>query len=483
MAPGHAGPVCWAGLAGRGWLGRVAGRCGHNEVVTAPRAWLIWTVGIFGYLVAVSQRTSFGVVGLEATERFNAGASAISFFTVLQLLVYAALQIPVGVLVDRFGSRALIAGGAVLMGLGQLQLAFAETIPAGVAGRVLVGAGDAMTFIAVIRLIPFWFAPARVPLVTQLTGMSGQLGQLFSVIPFALVLHASGWTSGFLMLAGMSVLVLVLVVLVLRDAPPGTVRSAPREGLKATGVSLARAWSQPGTRLGMWSHFTIQFGGTVFALMWGYPFLISGQGLDPATVAALMALFVAAALAVGPFMGGFVSRHPLRRSTMVLLIAAASIAAWSAVLLVPGRAPLWLLAVLVVVLAIGGPGSMIGFDFARSFNPAHRIGAATGIVNVGGFVAALIATFLIGVVLDVLMASGYSQGVLYGLGPMKIALSVQLMLYAIGVVGIILSRRKVRGQLADQGVVVPPLRVALARQRRESLARRRPPAQGQNGPE
>ncbi|HYH77800.1 MAG TPA: MFS transporter, partial [Arthrobacter sp.] len=114
--------------------------------MTAPRAWLIWTIGIFAYLVAVSQRTSFGVVGLEATERFHASASAISFFTVLQLLVYAGLQIPVGVLVDRFGSRAMIAGGAVLMGLGQLQLAFADNIPGGVLGRVLVGAGDAMTF-------------------------------------------------------------------------------------------------------------------------------------------------------------------------------------------------------------------------------------------------------------------------------------------------------------------------------------------------
>ena len=82
----------------------------------------------------------------------------------------------------------------------------------------------------------------------------------------------------------------------------------------------------------------------------------------------------------------------------------------------PGRSPLWLLAGLVVVLAIGGPGSMIGFDFARTFNPAHRIGTATGIVNVGGFIAALIAIYLIGLVLDVLHATGFSQGELYGLG-------------------------------------------------------------------
>ncbi|MDQ0147839.1 MULTISPECIES: MFS transporter [Pseudarthrobacter] len=441
--------------------------------MTAPRAWLIWTIGIFGYLVAVAQRTSFGVVGLEATERFHATASAISFFTVLQLLVYAGLQIPVGLLVDRFGSRAMIAGGAVLMGLGQLQLAFAESIPGGVLGRVLVGAGDAMTFISVIRLIPLWFAPARVPLVTQLTGMSGQLGQLFSVLPFALVLHLSGWTPAFLMLAGMSALAVVLVVLMLQDAPPGSERPHARQGLRATGASLARAWRQPGTRLGMWSHFTIQFSGTVFAMTWGYPFLISGQGLDAGTVAALMALYVAAAMAVGPFIGRFVSRHPLRRSTMVLLIAGGTAAAWAAVLLLPGRAPLWLLAGLVVVLAIGGPGSMIGFDFARTFNPAHRIGTATGIVNVGGFIAALVSIFLIGLVLDVLYASGFSQGVLYGLDPFRLALSVQFLVLAFGAAAILASRRKVRRQMAAQGIVVPPLRSALARQRREILARRR----------
>ncbi|WP_395403028.1 nitrate/nitrite transporter [Arthrobacter sp. UC242_113] len=444
--------------------------------MTAPRAWLIWSIGIFSYLVAVTQRTSFGVVGLEATERFHASASAISFFTVLQLLVYAGLQIPVGVLVDRFGSRAMIAGGALLMGLGQLQLAFADSVPAGVLGRVLVGAGDAMTFISVIRLIPLWFAPARVPLLTQLTGMSGQLGQLLSVVPFAFILHTAGWTPAFLALAGFSGVAVVLVVLMLQDVPPGTPKGDAAKGLRATGVSLSRAWKQPGTRLGMWSHFTIQFSGTVFAMTWGYPFLISAQGLDAGTVASLMSLYVAGAIGAGPLIGRFVARHPLRRSTMVLLLVAATAAAWAAVLLYPGRSPLWLLAVLIVVLAIGGPGSMIGFDFARTFNPAHRIGTATGIVNVGGFFAALMAIYLIGAVLDILNSTGFSGGELYGLEPFRIALCVHFLILGVGSVAMLVVRRKVRRQMAAQGVVVPPLLQAMAQQRRARIARRRTPS-------
>jgi len=443
--------------------------------VTSPRAWLIWIVGIFAYLVAVSQRTSFGVVGLEATERFHASAAEISFFTVLQLLVYAALQIPVGILVDRFGSRAMLAGGGVLMGLGQLQLAFADNIPGGVLGRVLVGAGDAMTFISVIRLIPLWFAPGRVPLLTQLTGMSGQLGQLFSVVPFAMILHSAGWTPAFLTLAAMSGLAVVLVLILLQDLPPGHSAPAQSQGLRATGISLGHAWRQPGTRLGLWSHFTVQFSGTVFAMTWGYPFLISAEGLDRGTVSALMALYVAGAIAAGPLMGRFVARHPLRRSTMVLFISGCTAAAWAAVLLVPGRAPLWLLAALVVTLAVGGPGSMIGFDFARTFNPAHRLGTATGIVNVGGFIAALVSIYLIGLVLDVLHASGFSQGELYGLDPFRVALSVQFLLLAGGAGAIVVTRRKVRRQMAAQGVMVPPLLKSLAEQRRLVAERRRTP--------
>ena len=99
-----------------------------------------------------------------------------------------------------------------------------------------------------------------------------------------------------------------------------------------------------------------------------------------------------------------------------------------------------LLAGLVVVLAVGGPGSMIGFDFARTFNPAHRIGTATGIVNVGGFIAALVAIFLIGLVLDILFASGFSQGVLYGLDPFRIALSVQFLLLGFGAAAMLVCR-------------------------------------------
>ncbi|MDO5753986.1 nitrate/nitrite transporter [Arthrobacter sp.] len=437
--------------------------------MNSRRAWLVWGVGVFAYLIAVTQRTSFGVAGLVATDRFDASASALSAFTVIQLVVYAGLQIPVGVLVDRFGPRVMIATGAALMAVGQLQLAAATSVPAGVVGRVFVGAGDAMTFIAVIRLIPFWFPPRKVPVLTQMTGQLGQFGQLISIAPFAFVLHNAGWSPAFVGLAGLGVLACILAASLLRNAPAGTMTPLVATGLKDTWTDLATAWRQPGTRLGMWSHFATQFAGNVFVLTWGYPFLVSGQGLSPATASVLLSLFVVVGLVCGPFLGSWVGRHPLRRSTLVLAVAGITIAAWAVVLLQPGPSPLWLLVVLVLVLALGGPASMIGFDFARTFNPSHKIGTATGIVNVGGFFAALVTMYMIGLILDLLNGAGFSSDGLYSLDAFRVAFSFQFLVLGIGVVAVVLLRRKVRASMAELGERVPPWREVVADSRRRRL--------------
>jgi MFS family permease len=95
-----------------------------------PRlAWLVWGVGLLTYLVAVLQRTSLGVAGIEAADRFGASASMLAAFAVLQLLVYAGLQVPVGVLLDRTGPKRLIVTGAVVMAAGQALPAPATPSP------------------------------------------------------------------------------------------------------------------------------------------------------------------------------------------------------------------------------------------------------------------------------------------------------------------------------------------------------------------
>jgi MFS family permease len=405
----------------------------------APIAWALWSVGVVAYAVAVLHRTSFGVAGLEAVHRFDVSAGILASFTVLQLLVYAGLQIPVGLLLDRVGPRWMVAGGALLMAGGQSLMAVSTDVGTAVAARVMVGAGDAMTFISVLGIVATWFPGRYVPVVTQLTGQLGQLGQVLSALPLVALLHGPGWGTAFGSAAALGALMAVLAVAFLRNGPG----RADVPTLRETGANLAGAWRHPGTRLGLWSHFVTQFPTHTFALMWGYPYLVSGQGMRPSAASTLLTLFVLVNVVSGPLIGRLVARYPLRRSWLVLGIVALNVSAWTAVLAWPPPAPSWLLVLLVLCVALGSPGSMIGFDFARTFNPPGRQGTATGIVNVGGFGASLVTILLIGLVLDALSPSGAFTPEAF-----RAAWTVQFGIWAIGVAGVLRTRALARRRLA-----------------------------------
>ena len=100
----------------------------------APRAWSVWLVGLLVYMLAVFHRSSLGVAGLAATERFDISAAQLATFTMLQLLVYAGMQIPVGLLVDRFGPRSVLLVGLVLMTVAQAGVRAGRQLPARAAG-------------------------------------------------------------------------------------------------------------------------------------------------------------------------------------------------------------------------------------------------------------------------------------------------------------------------------------------------------------
>jgi MFS family permease len=374
--------------------------------------------------------------GLDAAERFNASPSVLSTFVVLQVVVYAGAQVPAGLLLDRFGSKALILSGGAVMASGQLVLAFTESLPTAVAARAVVGLGDAVTFISVLRLVPYWFSPKQVPLLTQLTGICGQLGQVLSAVPFFALLTGAGWTPAYVSVAALGVLSIVLTLALVRNTPNGPALPTQISSVRDTLVSLKTVWLRPGTRLGFFTHMGTQFSVTVFALMWGVPYLTEAQGLSAGAAGALLTVSVVAAISAGIAIGIVTGRMPHRRSRVVLGIIAANAVAWTVVLALPHRAPMWLLVTLIVVISVGGPGSMVGFDFARTFNPSSTLGTAQGMVNMGGFVASLLIMQVMGLILD---AAGD-----FSFASFRLAWTVQYAVWAFAVIGILITRRKAR---------------------------------------
>lgn len=408
----------------------------HN--IGRRRAWVIWAVGLAVYALAVFHRSSLGVAGLLAAERYQINATALASFTVLQLAIYALMQVPVGVLLDRFGSRALIITGLAMMTVGQLVFAFSTSFSGAVLARVVLGAGDSMVFPALIRLVSIWFLVRQAPLVTQLTGLIGQLGAIAAAAPLAFLLDRLGWTRSFAIVSSVGILLLLVVPVLVKDSPyrhEGVVRVK----LRALAGSLRTVWGNPGTRLGMWSHFSSQFSSTVFVLLWGYPFLVRGLDWSPQAASTLLMAMTAWAVLSGLVLARLVGRFPYYRSWIVVGVVLLMAASWAVVLVWPGVAPAWVVVVMACTTATGGPASVLGFDLARSYTPVQVIGRANGLVNIGGFVASLMTMGLIGVVLDLVEPAGMEA---YTLGDFRVAMAVQFPFWAFGVWQILRYRRR-----------------------------------------
>jgi len=404
----------------------------------------VWLIALSVYLLAVFHRSSMAVAGLAASDRFGISSSQLASFVMVQLLVYAAMQIPVGLLLDRFGSRRIMLAGVTVLTLAQTGFAFADSYTLALIARLFVGAGDAMIFICVLRLVNTWFASKRIPLVTQLTGVLGQLGGILAAVPMTIALRELGWTRAYLIAAGIGIFIGILLVVFIHDSPDERSISGPPLSLTEVRTSLAESWEHPGTRLGLWTHFSTQFSATTLGLLWGYPFFVRGEQLSEATAGVLLTILVLAVMAAGPVLAWIITNHPWHRSTLVLGIVLSIVAVWTVVLVWPGNAPIWLLVVLVIVVGIGGPASMIGFDFGRTFNPSHRLGSATGIINQGGFVASLILVVAIGLILD-WRTPGSSTA--YSPSAFRWAMSAQYVLWAFGLIQIWRYRVKTRARI------------------------------------
>jgi MFS family permease len=417
---------------------------GETAAAGGRGALRVWMTAVAVYFLAVFHRSSLGVAGLVAADRFHISASQLSTFTVLQLLVYASMQIPVGVLLDRYGPQRLLIVGAFTMTFAQLGFAFTGTYAGALVARVFVGLGDAMVFISVLRIIASWFPARKNPVFTAWTALLGQCGALVAAIPLARSLSHLGWTPTFVASAALGLVLGALVIVVVRDVPPGLPPARTAKDVRAVRRDLRLAWRDPGTRLGLWSHFTAQFGANVMGLLWGYPFFLHSEHTGKTIAGLLLSLLVVTQIMGGPVVGGYISRNPWQRSTVVLGIVGAIMLTWAVVLLWPGDAPVWMLVVMVIATGLGGPGSMVGFDVARTFARPSWLGSATGIVNVGGFLASLLIVLFVGVLLDALTPGPSTD---YSPRAYTLAMSVQYVGWVGGSLQVWRYRHRARSHL------------------------------------
>lgn len=376
---------------------------GGEGVTWSPRrAWMIWGLAALCYFTALFHRASLAVAAPDALDRFSAGPAVLSLFSALQLGVYLALQIPAGVLADRLGPRTVITGGMLALAAGSTVFGLSTSLAGGITGRMLIGFGDAFLFTNVLRLAAHWFPANRFGRVAALTGLIGGLGQLVATTPLSAALHGLGWVTTFVAAAVLTAALAVLAAMMLRNRPAGESAAAAEGPPERIGRLLRAVVVQRGTQHSFWVHFVLMAQFVAVSTLWGSPWLIQAQGYSPAGAGTMLMLCVVAFLVGSWLSGRYLTGGTRRRETGTLWLSVAVATSWAVVIGWPGPLPFGVLLAVLVIIGVGGGGAMLAFDGARSANLAHRSGTASGVVNMGGFLAAVLIQAGVGGVLSVL---------------------------------------------------------------------------------
>jgi MFS family permease len=365
-------------------------------MLQARRRWLVLGLAILAYMLGLFHRVAPAALAQDLVQAFATSAVALGVLAATYFWVYTAMQLPCGVLADTLGPRRLLFGGGLIATVGAAMFGLAPAFGWAAFGRMLVGLGTAVAFVAALKLIATWFDERRFATLTGVVVLAGNLSSAAAGGPFAWVLQAAPWRTVILALAALSLVVSVGALLFVRDSPPGhpAVRLAPGDWRKGLAAVLANPASWPGffANLGMGGAFL------GFAGLWGVPYLVEVHGMTRLQAANHTSLILAS-FACGGFLWGALSDR-LRLRRPVFVFGAGLLALCWVPLLAGIKLPSAAGYLLCVVIGLAAAGLTISWACAKEVNLPQYSGMATALVNTGCFLGPALLQPVFGWVLD-----------------------------------------------------------------------------------
>ena len=354
------------------------------------------------FFYAFVLRVAPAVMVDDLMREFAVGAAVLGNLSAAYLYIYAGLQIPVGLFIDRFGLRGLIAGACGLTAIGSIVFAFAETVTVAYLGRMLIGAGAAFSFVSALNMAARWF-PSRFAVLGGWAQMMGSAGGFAGQAPLGLAIGAFGWRSANIGLGVAGLILAVILLVTVRD--PVTVHKADKiplwDGLRRV-AGNRQTWLAGAAAAGL-TGMLLAFGG-----LWGVPYLMAARGLDKPDAAGLVSLTFIGWAVSAPLLGWFSDRIGRQRPIVIVGTIAATLSTGSLVLW-----PTMPIAPLVLALLVQGSFSasmIICFAVARESNPPELSGAALGLINTFVVGSGAVLQPLVGFVLDALWNGAMLDG-------------------------------------------------------------------------
>lgn len=379
----------------------------------ATYAWLIWFIASLFYGLEYFQRVSPSVMAEPLMATFHINAETLGFIISFYFYAYAAAQIPVGLLLDRFGARKLLTLSCAIISIGTLLFAVAKLLILLALARLLIGFGSAFAFIGVLKLASQWYSNEKFPIMVGLTNTLGVLGAIFGQAPLAELMKHYGWSESLIIISVLGFVVSFLIWIVIQDKPETDCEKKlqlPHYNEKPfnIGFALKDIFSCYQTWL------TALYAGLMvapiiaFAELWGVPFLIRDYHIGSIIAADLnTAIFIGIGIG-GPVNGWLAGKLKQPKKIMLSgnIIALLSLIA---IIYIPSLPYYWG-ALLLFIFGFSTSSMLIAFSLNKDRHSNQYSGLVTAFTNMIIMIMGAIYQPVIGKLLDAFLVVTKSPG-------------------------------------------------------------------------
>lgn len=333
---------------------------------------------------------------------FNVQSYSLGILSAFFYNAYALMQVPIGMIVDRFGPRKILALSCLTTVMGTLIFSIAKSLSMASFGRLLIGAGSACALLGSIKLITLWFPPQRVGRLIGLTVFLGTLGASIGGPALAFFIEKTDWKFSFLLLAALGLCLTFTIWYVVKDKNPEenpwnrslNTKNGSASLLKGllTIIRMPKIWI-----IAIYSAL-MYVPIAAFADLWGVPFMKEIYSLDrPAAASVISMIFIGAA--IGSPISTFLSDHYKTRLWPMMIAAIGSLFVYAIIIYMPGI-PLSVMCILLFLAGIFYSGKILSFASICDIVPHSINGVAIGFANMTVMLSGVICLPLIGGLLD-----------------------------------------------------------------------------------